>query len=269
MNFFRILIIVLLVMSLYDANASTTYQIERPVFSGGGGHITGTQHQMRTVVIGQNMTPMKLSSATYSTQANSGYVLMLAPNNAPEFNGADDYYVAYNLTVNPAEYKGASISEVLGQIPDTYSDIDDQTTFGLALTGISNDNGQWQYSLDNGQTWTDIFTVSENNALLLADDNQTRIRFSPDMDYMGGYPGDITFKIWDQYRGKTGNSNVDLQDSSWVYTVSKNSGTLIGNVMAVPVAVPSMNMLGFFFLCGLLLLYSLKRMRPKMQKYYL
>jgi len=253
------LLIAVFLMSTSVAIAE--YQLERPVFSSGGGHLTNTQFQMRTVIIGQNMTPLQLSNSNYSTQANSGYVLMLGPNNAPTFNGSDDYYVANNLTVNPAEYNGASISEVLDQMPDTYSDIDGQTTFGLALTGISNDKGQWQYSLDNGQTWKDILVVSESSALLLADDNQTRIRFKPDMDYMGGYPGDITFKIWDQYRGNTGDDNVNLQDNSWVYTVSQNSGILIGNVMAVPVAVPSMNIWGGFFLFALLLHFSLQKMR--------
>jgi hypothetical protein len=35
---------------------------------------------------------------------------------------------------------------------------------------------------------------------------------------LGGYPGDITFRIWDQYRGDTGDANVNQEDSSWVYT---------------------------------------------------
>jgi len=245
--------------------AIADYQLERSVFSGGGGHLSGTQYQMRTVVIGQNMMPKKISNGTYSTQANSGYVLMLAPNNAPEFNGNDNYIVADNLTVNPAEYEGARISDVLQQMSDMYSDIDEDTDFGLAVTSVSNTNGQWQYSTDSGQTWTNIFTVSDNNALLLADDNTTRLRFKPDMDYMNGYPGDITFRIWDQYRGNTGDDNVNLNDSSWVYTVSKNSGILIGNIMAVPVAVPSMDLWGFVFLFGLLVYVSVKRMRPKMR----
>jgi hypothetical protein len=250
---------------IFTGLAIADYQLERPVFSGGGGHLTGTQYQMRTVVIGQNMMPKQISNGTYSTQANSGYVLMLAPNNAPEFNGNDNYIVADNLTVNPAEYEGARISDVLQQMSDTYSDIDVDTKFGLAVTGVSNTSGQWQYSTDLGQTWTDIFTVSDDNALLLADDNNTRLRFMPDMDYMNGYPGDITFRIWDQYRGNTGDKNVNLNDSSWVYTVSKNSGILIGNIMAVPVAIPSMDLWGFFFLFGLLLYFSLKRMRPKIR----
>jgi len=238
------------------------YQLERPVFSGGGGPLVGTQFQMRTVVVGQNMMPMKISNASYATQANSGYVLMLSPNNAPKFNGADDYYVADNLTVNPDEFYGATISDVLKQMSDTYSDIDVDTDFGLAVTDVTNTNGQWQYSTDNGQSWTDILSVSDSNALLLADDTQTRLRFKPDMDYMNGYPGDITFRIWDQYRGVTGDDNVNLNDSSWVYTVSKNSGTLIGNIMAVPVAVPSMDLWGFLFLFSLLVYFSFKKMQP-------
>jgi hypothetical protein len=268
MSFIRQYFITIAAICFSASLAIADYQLERPVFSGGGGHITNTQYQMRTVVIGQNMTPMQLSNPSYATQANSGYVLMLAPNNAPQFQGEDDYFVADNLTVNPAEFNGASIGEVLNQMPDTYSDMDAQTKFGLALTDVSNTNGQWQYSIDNGLTWADIFTVSDDNALLLADDDQTRLRFKPDMDYMGGYPGDVTFKIWDQYRGTTGDTNVNLQEDSWVYTVSKNSGILIGNVMAVPVAVPSMTIWGFFILFGLITYFSLKIMRSKIQSAY-
>jgi len=243
--------------------AFADYQLRRPVFSSGGGHLSGTPYQMRTVVIGQNMTPMQLSNDTYATQANSGYVLMLAPDNAPIFNGDDDYYVADNLTVNPAEFNGASIGEVLNQLSDDYSDIDNDTEFGLAVSGVNNANGQWQYSTDSGQSWTDIVVVSDDNALLLADDSQTRMRFQPNMDYMGGYPGDITFRIWDQYRGDSGDTNVNLKDSSWIYTVSANSGILFGNVMEVPVAVPSLNCWGIAFLLGSLIYFSLKITRQK------
>ena len=244
--------------------ASTNYQIQRPVFSGGGGKLTSTQFQMRTVVIGQNMTSSKLSNNEYSTHANSGYVLMLAPNNAPEFTGEDHYYVSENLNVNPSEHNGAAIGEILENMFDKYSDIDNDTDFGLALTSVSNTNGQWQYSLDNGNSWTDIDDISENNALLLADDANTRLRFKPDMDYMGGYPGDVSFHIWDQYRGVTGQTNVDIKESSWVYTFSQNNGILFGSIMAVPVAVPTLNEWGMFCLFGLLLMFSVKVIRYRL-----
>ena len=61
----------------------------------------------------------------------------------------------------------------------------------------------------------------------------------------------------------TGDDNVNLQDDSWVYTVSKNSGILIGNVMAIPVAVPTMNIYGFLLLFGLFLFYSIKMIRTR------
>ncbi|ETR66917.1 MAG: hypothetical protein OMM_05418 [Candidatus Magnetoglobus multicellularis str. Araruama] len=261
MSLLRVLLTLLIIST---GTASANHVLERPVFSGGGGHLTGTNYHMRTVVIGQNMPPIQLSNSTYASQANSGYVLMLAPNNAPIFEGTDDYYVADNLTVNPAEYHGVGIGEVLHQMSDVYSDIDGDTEFGLALTSVSNTNGQWQYSTDNGQSWTDLFVVSDDNALLLADDPQTRLRFQPNMDYMGGYPGDVKFRIWDRYRGETGDTNINLNDSSWVYTVSQSSGILLGNVMAVPVAVPSMNIWGFILFFGLIVFYSMKFIRMRM-----
>jgi len=58
---------------------------------------------------------------------------------------------------------------------------------------------------------------------------------------------------------------VNLNNTSWVYTVSENSGILIGNVMAVPVAVPSLNFCGLLFLTGILIYFSLQRMRQKIQ----
>jgi hypothetical protein len=268
MKYVKIFILLVTAFFLSNSMSLANYQVSQPVFSGGGGPLTGSSYQMRPVVIGQNMTPMKLSNDTYITQANSGYVLMRSQDNAPVFNGGDDYYVADNLTVNPAEFNGASIGEVLNQMTGDYSDIDHDTQFGIAVTGVSNTNGQWQFSTNSGQTWDDIVVVSDDNALLLADDTQTRLRFQPDMDYMGGYPGDITFRIWDQYRGNTGDINVNLNDASWIYTVSRNSGLLIGNVMSVPVAVPSMNFWGIIFLTGILIYFSLKIMHQKQRSVY-
>jgi len=255
---FKQILLLITVFFTCSSFALANYQLQRPVFSGGGGKLSGTNYAMRTVIIGQNMPAAHLSNTSYATQANSGYVLMLAPNNAPKFNGDKDYFVADNLTVNPHEFNGATIAEVLDRMPGTYSDIDHDTHFGLAVTGVDNTNGQWQFTTNDGSSWTDITDASESNALLLADDNQTRLRFLPNMDYMGGYPGDITFRIWDQYRGNSGQTNVDLNQDSWVYTVSLNQGLLLGNVMAVPVAVPSLNEWGLFFLCGLLLSTSLR-----------
>ncbi|KPA18850.1 conserved hypothetical protein, secreted [Candidatus Magnetomorum sp. HK-1] len=248
----------LILLCACNGFASTTYQIQRPVFSGGGGQITGTEYKMRTVVIGQNMTPSKLSNNSYSTQANSGYVLMLAPNNAPKFTGEDNYYIAENLKVNPNDFNGATINEVLKHMSGDYSDIDYDTEFGLALTGVNNANGQWQYSLDNGANWIDILVASENNSLLLAADDQTRLRFKPDMDYLDGYPGDVTFRIWDQYRGTTGQSNVDVNETSWVYTFSNTNGILVGSIMDVPVAVPTLNGWGLLLFFATLLYFSMK-----------
>jgi len=265
MLFLRHFYLIVSVLILSTATAFADYQLQRPVFSGGGGKLIGTSYQMRTIVIGQNMTPIQVSNDTYTTNANSAYVLMLAMDNAPEFNGTDNYYVADNLTVNPNDFRGASIGEILNQMSDDYSDIDYDTEFGLALTGVSNSNGRWQYSIDNGQNWTDIIAVSDENALLLADDSQTRLRFQPNMNYLGGYPGDITFRIWDQYRGNTGDTDINLNDASWVYTVSESSGILIGNIMAVPVAVPSLSFWGIFFLSGILIYFSLKIMRQKIK----
>ena len=49
---------------------------------------------------------------------------------------------------------------------------------GIALTGTTNGNGHWEYSLDSGTTWLPVGSVSEGAALLLR--ARRLMRFVPD-----------------------------------------------------------------------------------------
>jgi len=57
---------------------------------------------------------------------------------------------------------------------------------GIAITGnaATSAQGVWQYSIDDGATWTAIAGVSDSNALVLKDTDQ--LRFLPNaLNYNG------------------------------------------------------------------------------------
>jgi hypothetical protein len=71
---------------------------------------------------------------------------------------------------------------------------------GIAVTTASNFNGNWQYSLDNGGTWTAMGTPTSSAARLLP--NSARIRFLPKLDFNGTVQ--ISYRAWDQTAGTAG-----------------------------------------------------------------
>ena len=83
---------------------------------------------------------------------------------------------------------------------------------GIAITGIDDSKGTWQYSQNSGTTWTNIpTTVAENNALLLQASANNLIRYlpGPSYDSIGFTPGPapvvgnatFTFRAWDLTTG--------------------------------------------------------------------
>ena len=86
------------------------------------------------------------------------------------------------------------------------SDVDNGALEGVAVTAVDNSNGTWQFSTDNGSTWADVGTVTDNSALLLRAVDQ--LRFVPDA--MNADAATITYRAWDQTSGTQG-TKVDTQ----------------------------------------------------------
>jgi len=75
---------------------------------------------------------------------------------------------------------------------------------GIAVTGVNDANGTWQYSLDNGTTWTNFVNTSLTSATLLeanngSSDSSDFIRFRPNSSYGGS--ATFTFRAWDETSG--------------------------------------------------------------------
>src|SRR5581483_2992235 len=87
---------------------------------------------------------------------------------------------------------------IAGQVVDT----DSGAVSGVAVTGVDDTGGSWQYSMDAGATWATFGSVAPTAALLLAADANTLVRFVPTTEWTGTAP--ITFQAWDQTSGTAG-----------------------------------------------------------------
>jgi alpha-tubulin suppressor-like RCC1 family protein len=95
---------------------------------------------------------------------------------------------------------------------------------GIAIVGVNNTNGTWEYSVSGG--FTGIVGISVGAGLLL--DGSAVIRFVPNLGYTG--TATFTFKGWDQTAGVAGT----LYDTAYSYSgaFSQNSGT--GQITVLP-----------------------------------
>jgi hypothetical protein len=116
--------------------------------------------------------------------------------------------VRTKLVVTPP---GTPIANFLSTATDADGD-----PIGLAVTGIDNAKGVWQYSTD-GANWTDIpATVAANAALVLSADATTRVRFVPALRFQGF--SHLSFVAWDHTDGATVGTQVDTTAAPTSYS---------------------------------------------------
>ena len=119
-----------------------------------------------------------------------------------------------NITVNLTQIKednrnsdGDDITRLVAGV----SDIDaNDTSFGVAIVGVNDSNGMWQFSTDSGLSWTSLVSISYSNALVLSSQpvGQNKLRFWPNQDY-NGY-SDVVFVAWDLTSGPADGSFVNV-----------------------------------------------------------
>ena len=103
---------------------------------------------------------------------------------------------------------GDTVASIVGSGGgDRITDADIGAVEGIAVTGVDNTNGQWQYDANADGTWVAFGAVSDNSSVLL--DAGAKIRFVPNADYNGS-AGNITFRAWDQTSGANGQTAVDV-----------------------------------------------------------
>jgi hypothetical protein len=145
-------------------------------------------------------------------------------NDAPVLDPSSDLVLTdvYEDDANPVGDTVGAILASGGSDPIQDADGDPD---GIAVVGVDDSHGTWQYSTDAGGSWTDFGAVSDANAVLL--DETARIRFVPDADWNGN-PGDLTFRAWDQTAGASGDSGVPITATGGTtpYSDATESATL-------------------------------------------
>ncbi|MEH1771542.1 beta strand repeat-containing protein [Nostoc sp.] len=104
--------------------------------------------------------------------------------------------VTITQNVTNADNLGTLVSAILATGGNPITDADTGAVEGIAVIGVNNTHGIWQYSTNGGNNWIN-FAVSATSATLLRDTE--KVRFIPNAGYNGR--AQITFRAWDTSDG--------------------------------------------------------------------
>lgn len=173
---------------------------------------------------------------------------LLTANTAPVLNPSGfPTFDPIAEAANPATNFGDLVSDLIysmGTGGGGITDTDPNALQGIAVTFASSSKGTWEFSLDNGLTWSAI-TGSTAHPQTFASDDSTRIRFNPNLKDFGTVS--LTFHAWDQTAGTNGgllDSNATggstslstLTDEAYLTVVPVNEAPVLD-----PSGVPSLN----------------------------
>ena len=149
-------------------------------------------------------------------------VTVVNMNVAPVLNSS---YVATlpNIDKGVTNPAGTTVSSIMGS---SISDANANDQSGIAVYGVVNTNGQWQYSLNSGSNWTNFGTPSSSLARLLR--LTDLVRFVPNATFTGS--ASISYRAWDQTSGIAGsNANISTTASiggSTAFSTAVDSATV-------------------------------------------
>ncbi len=147
-------------------------------------------------------------------------------NRAPTVTG-DGVFAA--ITEDEIDNGGQTVAAVVG---DTIEDADPDALEGIAVFGLSDDAGTWEYSTDGGAVWHAVAAVDTSNALLLR--STDLIRYTPNGE--NGGSGSIDYYAWDQTAGAAG-TKVDASERGGITSFSESAASasiLVSDVNDAP-----------------------------------
>jgi uncharacterized repeat protein (TIGR01451 family) len=152
-------------------------------------------------------------STAFSTNFVSVSITVTSTNNAPVLDNTGTLLLTPILQDNTNSPGDSVISLLASGGGDPITDIDPGALEGLAVTGVDDANGTWQYSINAGATWLPLGGVADTTAVLL--DQDGLVRFVPDPGFFGAV--EVVFRAWDQ-------SSLLLSGATGI-NVSVNGGT--------------------------------------------
>ena len=187
----------------YEGSATISFR----AWDGTDGNTTGT-------------AGINTATAAFSTADATGIIEVRAVNDAPLLSNTGDMTLP-DIVEDDFTNSGDLISNIIASATgDRITDVDATAIEGIAVTGVDNTNGAWQYSIDGGTIWTAFGAVTDNNATVLTDTANDRIRFVPNADFDGSVAAGITFRAWDASdtyaNGATGvNASINGDDTAF------------------------------------------------------
>ena len=158
----------------------------------------------------------------------------VATNIAPVLTGAN---TLTSLSEDPVADAGTLVSALIAT--HTTDDGPGGVASGIAVTGVDNANGAWQYTIDGGTTWADFGSPSGTASRLLSATALTSVRFVPFAHWTGTVASGLTFRAWDQSTGTPGaTADTTVTGGATAFSVATASASItVGAVNDAPTFV--------------------------------
>ncbi|GEM_PF-1710503 len=169
-------------------------------------------------------------NSAFSPESDDATIKVIAKvNKAPVLDVSQSPQLS-KINPNDFENSGNSIAEII--VDGSITDDSVPPAEALAVIATDDSNGLWQYSADNGTTWTDFPAIEAEVSLLLSESD--RIRFVPNQDWSG--TATFTFRAWDKTKGtagKTADTTVNGKTSAFSVETDEASITVKANFAPV------------------------------------
>ena len=188
-------------------------------------YISGDTH-IRFVVSGSGLGSVYLDEVHINYETAAAPEPLPPTNSAPVLNAGDPLSLS-DIAEDDLLSVGTLVSEILTSAGgDRITDADSSALEGIAVIGVDNTYGQWQYDATGSGDWQTFGSVANDNAVLLAADS--RVRFVPQTDFNGD-AGQITFRAWDQTSGSVGQTGVNVTDNGGetAFSTATDSASLV------------------------------------------
>lgn len=163
-------------------------------------------------------------STAFSSQQADLEIAVSAVNDAPTLTAGTTYTMA-GTDENAANTAVVTVATLLANAGR--ADVDTGAESGLVITDAAG-RGDWQYSLNTGETWTALSDVSTEAALALGATAQ--LRYQPDAER--GETATLTFRAWDQSNGTEG-TTLDASSAGDTTALSTQSGAVSVTITGV------------------------------------
>ena len=162
-----------------------------------------------------------------NSQPRPDWVLLLTTNSAPVLDNSGIMSLS-GILQGATGNGGTRIVDLIASAGgDRITDGNSDAVEGIAVTTADTTNGSWQYSLDDGGSWSQLGAVSATNARLLTADANTRIRFVPNATFNGTVSSALTFRAWDQTAGVNGGTaNTNSNGGSTTFSTATETASL-------------------------------------------